>query len=282
MGSGTYGCKRGARMKILDLGDLRGRVVLFGGAYSNLQALRALVAWVRAEGIPAQNVICTGDVVGYCANPEETVALIRELGWPVIAGNVERQLAEGAEDCGCGFEDGTTCDILSRGWYPFAARHVSENSREWMRGLPDRIIFSHNGRRFAVLHGGADDISAFVWPTTEDSVFRREVALLTAQVGQVDAVIAGHCGLPFQREVDGNLWVNAGIIGMPPNDGRPATRFAVLGKGLEFRELDYPHNEAAKAMRNAGLTQGYELALSSGYWPSEDILPAELRRKKTA
>jgi len=31
------------------------------------------------------------------------------------------------------------------------------------------------------------------------------------------------------------------------------------------------------AMRRAGLVQGYDTALSTGYWPSEDVLPADLR-----
>jgi len=36
---------------------------------------------------------------------------------------------------------------------------------------------------------------------------------------------------------------------------------------------------AAEAMIAAGLTQGYETALLTGYWPSEDILPLELRKE---
>ena len=35
---------------------------------------------------------------------------------------------------------------------------------------------------------------------------------------------------------------------------------------------------AAAAMRAVGLTQGYERALASGWWPSEEVLPADLRR----
>ena len=34
-----------------------------------------------------------------------------------------------------------------------------------------------------------------------------------------------------------------------------------------------------RAMRSAGLTQGYDTALQTGNWPSEDVLPKELRRE---
>ncbi len=36
--------------------------------------------------------------------------------------------------------------------------------------------------------------------------------------------------------------------------------------------------EDALARRAVGLTQGYERALASGWWPSEEVLPADLRR----
>jgi len=54
-------------MKKIDLGELRGDIVIFGGVYSNLHALEALINYTTNCGIPPENVICTGDVVAYCA-----------------------------------------------------------------------------------------------------------------------------------------------------------------------------------------------------------------------
>jgi hypothetical protein len=42
--------------------------------------------------------------------------------------------------------------------------------------------------------------------------------------------------------------------------------------------LEYDVVGAVAAMRSAGLVQGYERTLETGWWPSEDILPQELRR----
>ncbi|WP_425070852.1 metallophosphoesterase family protein [Sagittula sp. S175] len=90
-------------------------VMVFGGPVSNLQAVQALRAEAAARGIPAERVVCTGDVVAYCGDPAATVAEVRDWGCHVLAGNCERQLAENAEDCGCGFDEGSTCDVLSVG-----------------------------------------------------------------------------------------------------------------------------------------------------------------------
>jgi len=261
-------------VKIEDLGELTGEVVLFGGVVSNLQALEALVAEVGDR-----TAICTGDVVAYCGDPAACVVRIRSLGWPVVAGNVEQQIGEGADDCGCGFGDGTACDLMSARWYAHAQAALDADARAWAAACPERILFTHGWRRWAVLHGGATAINRFLWPTSGDEAFREELATLRDQVGPVDGVIAGHSGFPFVRRVDGTTWVNAGTIGMPPNYGCPETHYTVLGsKGPVIHVLAYDVDGAVAAMEASGLTQGYHQTLKTGWWPSEDVLPPELRR----
>lgn len=261
-----------------DLGVINGPVLLFGGPYSNVQATRALLSEAEAYGIPGRQMICTGDLVAYCAAPHATVELIRQSGAAVVAGNCEKQLGEGAPDCGCGFDEDSTCDLLSMGWYPFALRHTDEAARAWMRACPDVISFRHQGARYAVIHGGMTDIARFIWPSSEAAVFDSEWRAIETEIGPVDHVIAGHCGLAFIRETARGRWINPGVIGMPPNDGRQQTRFGVLDGGeMRIHRLSYDADAAAAEMQRAGLTQGYDAGVLSGYWPSEDILPAPLR-----
>ena len=66
---------------------------------------------------------------------------------------------------------------------------------------------------------------------------------------------------------------------MPPHDARPETRYVVLENGeVTVPRLGYDHPAARGRMEEAELTQGYHETLSSGVWPSEDVLPRELRR----
>lgn len=277
MGCDRGSCKRGNRMKVLDLGELSGPVLLFGGPYSNLQAFQAIVRVASHLAIPAQNVICTGDVVAYCADAETTARAVRAQPFAVIAGNCEKQIAAGAPDCGCGFDEGSACSILSHGWYAHARNQVSENTRNWMKELPDIATFTHQGKRYGVLHGGATDISRFVWETSPLSDLREEIAALENLVGQVDGIVAGHSGLPFLRDVDGKQWINTGAIGMPPNDGAPQTRYVLFDDEPAIKRLEYDYQAASSEMVRAGLTQGYDTALLTGFWPSEDTLPASQR-----
>src|SRR5262245_5861525 len=103
-------------------------MLVFGGPYSNLRALLAMRMRASELNIPARCCICTGDVVAYCVEPEETITAIRDWGCHVVAGNCEERLAAGAADCGCGFQEGTECDRLAKGWYEFANSRVSAES----------------------------------------------------------------------------------------------------------------------------------------------------------
>lgn len=266
-------------MKILDLGVLDTPLLLFGGPYSNLQASEALLEFARHEGFAPSQVICTGDLVAYCAQPAETVALFRDFGCPVLAGNCEKQLAAHALDCGCGFEDGTACDLLSAGWYAHANRCIDEADRRWMADLPDLIRFEQAGKTYVVVHGGATAINRFLWRVSDEAEFQEEFDHLTKILGPFDGVIAGHSGIAFERQVAGKHWINAGAIGLPPHDGQQLTQFAMLSHaGCQFHELTYDVREAVAQMEAAGLTQGYHKTLQNGIWPSEDVLPEAMRR----
>ena len=249
-------------------------VLIFGGCYSNLQATRALLAEARSHGIPADRMICTGDVVAYGADPRETLALIRDAGIATVMGNCEESLAEDAGDCGCGFVPGSACDRLSAAWFTYATNHVDEADRRWMATLPRRLDLVLSGYRLAVVHGAPSRINRFVFASMPEADIAMELELAGA-----DGVIGGHCGVPFTRRIGARLWHNSGAIGMPANDGTPRGWFSLLTpreNGIEIRTLplDYDHHASARAMRVAGLPADYADTMQTGIWPSFDVLPA--------
>ena len=252
-------------------------VLVFGGPYGNLEATLAVLDDARRLGIPAERIVCTGDVVAYCSDPVATIDAVRDAGIHVVMGNCEASLASGSEDCGCGFEPGSSCDRLSAAWYAFADGLVDAGRRAWMAGLPRRIDIVLGGIRLAVVHGGLNDISAFNFASTPAAA---KLADLCA--AGVDGIVGGHCGLPFTQSIEGFLWHNPGVVGLPANDGTPRVWYSILtpsasGLRIAHRALEYGHAGAASKMRAAGLPDGYADALEQGVWPSCDVLPvAEL------
>jgi hypothetical protein len=255
-------------------------LLVFGGCYSNLEATRAMLGIAERLGFDPSHVICTGDVVAYCADPQATVDLVRSSGIHVIMGNCEESLATSADDCGCGFEAGSTCDRLSAQWYSFATAHLDDGARKWMKSLPQHLEIDMCGRHLVAIHGGGKQINRFIFQSTPISVKREEVEGL-----KCDGVIAGHCGLPFTQLFDDHLWHNTGALGMPANDGTCRTWYSILhplddGIMIEPLPLIYPAETASDKMRACGLTGGYDNALLSGVWPSADVLPALERQQQ--
>ncbi|OIQ23162.1 metallophosphoesterase family protein [Lacinutrix sp. MedPE-SW] len=260
--------------KINNIGTLKGKVLLFGGVYSNLQALEALKAIAEKEEIPAENCICTGDIVGYCAQPEETVQLFKLWKANSILGNVEIQLIENAEDCGCDFTEGSRCDGFSKLWYPYAQSLLSKSSINHLETFPDHIVFEYAGKKISVVHGDYFNVSEFIFKST--SWQKKEE---TFNATQSDVIVAGHCGLPFYHEENNKLWLNPGVIGMPANDGSPQVWYAILDDtngDLKFKHhnLDYNYKLTNKLMQNGLLPEEYARTIVTGIWDNTEILPA--------
>ncbi len=270
-------------MKIADLGTLSGPVVAYGGAHANLAALGALLRDLGRAGVPGQRVICTGNIGGIGAQTTACIAATRAYGHQIIAGNIERQLAVGAAESGFGFAPGSVSRRLAATWWRHTDAAVDATTRDWLEDLPDIAVFAHEGRRYAVVHGGASSTARYFWPSTPSEDFAREIEAIAATAGPVDGVIAGHCGLAFERDIGGVHWINAGMIGQPPNDGRRGGRYVRLdADGARILRLDYDPAPAFAAMVSAGLTQGWDLSLMTGFWPTEDMLPEEMRRTVAA
>ena len=264
----------------MDLGNLNDPILVFGGPYSNLAATLAIRKRAEALGIPPSRVICTGDLVAYCAEPNEVVDEIRHWGIPVVMGNCEESLANNSADCGCGFESNSTCALLSDSWYRYSNLHISDDNRLWMSSLPREIRFRFAGREIIVVHGAPSSINRFVFPSTPTAEKALEI-----ETSQVDIVIGGHCGIPFGQAVGEGFWLNGGVIGMPANDGTNSAWFMLLkssekGCIAEWHRMDYDWQQTQKSMRQAGLINGYAKTLETGLWPSMDVLPLSERRRQ--
>lgn len=171
-------------------------------------------------------------------------------------------------------------DLLSAQWYTYAGRALDEDAKAWMRGLPRRILLGLAGRRLAAIHGGVTQINRYVFPATGPADKLAEI-----DASGADGVIAGHSGLPFTEILTGRLWHNAGVIGLPANDGTPRVWFSTLAPGpeglvIEHHALAYDYGAAAAAMRARGLPPAYAESLETGLWPADDVMPEADRRNR--
>jgi hypothetical protein len=139
--------------------------------------------------------------------------------------------------------------------------------------LPHFLSFELGGKRFQVVHGGVDSINRFIFASLPDGLFQQQF-----EQADADVVIGGHAGIPFARRCGAQYWLNAGVIGMPANDGTADTWYMLLSVEYDavrvsWHRLQYAADVAQQMMREHGLDNDYARALQSGLWPSLDVLP---------
>ena len=102
------------------------KIAVLGDIHANLDALEVVLADARAQGV--NEYICTGDVVGYNACPNECCRLVRDLGCVVVQGN---------HDHYCAFEESLEdFHHLAAAVVAWTRRELTGDNAAWLRGLP--------------------------------------------------------------------------------------------------------------------------------------------------
>ena len=249
--------------------NIGNKAFVFGGAYGNLHATQAILKKATELGFASSQIIFTGDMVAYCAKPVETIELIKSSVDHIIMGNCEEAIAKGANDCGCGFEEGSECSILSNQWYEFCKERIDVTTANWMGNLPRELIVQIGSYKLLATHATPDSINQFIFPSDLISL---------KNIDKIDGYIVGHSGIPFIAEVNQKPWLNSGASGMPANDGTPRVWYATIENenhelSIQTHALDYDFKQAQSSMNAVSLNNGYMQCLETGIWPSDDVLP---------
>jgi len=265
---------------MLNLGILQtDRILVFGGPYGNLEATQELFNIADKEGIAADYIFCTGDIVAYCADPQQCTEIIKNKNIYTIQGNCENSLANDKEDCGCGFEEDSACDLLFKKWFSYCQKNLNKQNLNWFSTIPKHIKFKFGGKSFSILHGSATNISEFIFKSYNDKKFTPHFNIM-----KTDCIISGHCGLPFTKKIGDYHWHNAGVIGMPANDGTSRAWYSIISIindkiCFNHKAYDYDVQKSYNKMKQADMPVVYADALITGIWPSTDILPQKEKDK---
>ncbi|MEM6379203.1 MAG: metallophosphoesterase, partial [Bacteroidota bacterium] len=145
-------------------------------------------------------------------------------------------------------------------------------SIKWMQELPHHLTFKYAELQARVVHGTVEKVAGYVFESTPWTEKQRQL-----QQAGADLILGGHCGLPFNSSNQMQYWLNAGVIGMPANDGTPRVWYMTLAdeRGLHYQHhaFNYDHQTAAQLMRDHKLPTTYAKTLETGIWDNCEILP---------
>jgi predicted phosphodiesterase len=240
------------------------RVAVVSDIHANLPALEAVMAAIEAE--ETQELWCLGDLVGYGAQPDECVAIVRDSAAVCLAGNHDLVVA-GAIDMSVFAADAGA-----------AARWTVETIRP--ETLQYLLTLSPSGEREGVelYHASIRDP---VWEYVIDD----RTAINCLELQSAPLALIGHSHVPLvwgyadERFVGGMapgdtmlelgkgpFLLNPGSVGQP-RDGDSRAAFLVLDTGTgtaTWRRVGYDIERAQAAIAEAGLPQRLGSRLAEG------------------
>lgn len=201
------------------------RVALLSDIHANLVALEAVLA-----ALPEVEAIwVTGDTVGYGPDPADVLALLREKGAVMVAGNHDRAAATGE-------------GILRFNAYAAAAAKLhrawlSAEERDHLASLP----LTREVGGFTLVHGSLRD-PAWEYVTTQSQ------ADATLRAARTPHCCNGHTHVPRIFRLEGRMLVNPGSVGQP-RDHDPRAAYALLRTDTAGVTLERAAYDVAKTQR---------------------------------
>lgn len=238
------------------------RVAILSDLHGNSAATETVLAAIDAEAPDA--VYCLGDLVGYGALPNETIALIRNRRIPTIMGNYDDGVGYDRDDCGCAYRDP---DERERGQQSlFWTRSViTDENKAYLRSFPGELRVEIEGFRLRLVHGSPRRINEYLYEDRDPRSLER-----IANQSDCGLLIFGHTHIPWSKEIGGVCLVNAGSVGKP-KDGDPRACWALLKLSngslpdVGFHRVAYDIAAMATAIRGEnGLSDHFADDLENG------------------
>lgn len=239
------------------------KYAIVSDVHASVEALSAVLDDARASGAAA--IVCLGDIVGYHADPEACIALLRAHDAVAIAGNHDRVAAGLAEPHDFG-------EVARRAILWTRAR-LSPDSRAYLAALPlTRVVDG----RFLLFHGALHPVPNVDLHLSRASRVRRSIQALADGPWGVRLAFFGHTHRAAIHEARGvvvsktarfiaegetvisdgaRYLVNPGSVGQP-RDGDPRAAYAVFDARtgrIDFRRVPFDHAACFAKAAAAGL-----------------------------
>lgn len=238
------------------------KYAILGDIHSNLEALQAVLRDAGKQGVT--HYACTGDMVGYNADPKACLQIIRGLKGAVVQGNHDYYAA-----CNESMELFTPMAQKSIRW---TRRQLSPFDRKYLRQLP-LILDVEN---FTIVH------SSLSSPHRWNYIFKRKAAEANF-LNQFNPVcFFGHTHVPLAfvqgKSIDKGFYetlrvrpgfqylVNVGSVGQP-RDRNPKAAYVIYDlaeQTIHMRRVEYDIETTQKKIRAAHLPFRNALRLGQG------------------
>lgn len=235
------------------------KIVVLSDIHGNAFALEHIMPALQREA--ADHIVCLGDAVQGGAQPAETVALLRELGCPVVMGNADAWMLTGDETDEDTIPESRKIRLNNevRDW---SLAQLSAADKAFIASFQPTVTLPLDGdRTLLCFHGSPTSFDDILLPTTPAEDFGRLLAPYLPSV-----MCGGHTHMQQTRRLGADsFFFNPGSVGFAyshylPEGGFHAdawAEYAVLtintgSVGLEFRRAPYDVKTLLGIYRSSG------------------------------
>ena len=217
------------------------KIAVISDIHSNLDAFKVVLKEIRQLGI--NDIYCCGDIVGYGAEPNECVELVRKNEIISVKGN---------HDISCvNLQDKELFNQFGRVAIEWSSKKLTEENKQFLFNLPKHLKL----KKIYLVHGSPiNPIWEYVLPDASKSYLKR---LIKETKQDIDVLIMGHTHIPFIKEIKDKLIINPGAVGQP-RDNNPKASFCILDaktKKTEIKRVEYNIKKTAEKIKKAGLPE---------------------------
>lgn len=227
---------------------------VIGDVHSNYEALTAVVNELREEHV--DKILCTGDIVGYAAEPIRCIDLIGELDCTIVAGNHD-YAAVGKFPSGYFHADARTAIL-------WTAKQLTTTYIDFLGNLP---LVEELGN-ITLVHASLNHPEFF------DYITNKVDAQLTFDILKTQVCFYGHSHVPLAIFLDGEnihvdnggvfnlhnvekVLINVGSVGQP-RDWDIRASYALYDtdkKVVQIKRVKYNIHDAVNKIYMAGLPE---------------------------
>jgi predicted phosphodiesterase len=239
------------------------KYAILGDIHANLEALDAVLKDAKEQGVT--HYACTGDVVGYNADPKACLQEIRNLKCKIVQGNHDYYAA-----CNESMELFTPLAQKSIRW---TRKQLSILDRKYLRSLPMIVDIES----FTIVHSSLSN------PQRWNYIFKRKAADANFRNQFNPVCFFGHTHVPlaFVKGSSGiekgfyetlsvkpgfQYLINVGSVGQP-RDRNPKAAYVIYDldeQTITMRRIDYDIKTTQRKIRAAGLPFRNALRLANG------------------
>jgi predicted phosphodiesterase len=246
------------------------RYAVISDIHSNLEALETVLA--RIDTLNVDGIVCLGDIVGYNANPNECIEIIKTRGIRAVMGNHDSRAT--------GMEEPYDFNPVAANAVLWTRQRLTEENKRFLEGLPRTLNI---GEKSVAVHGWINDTDSYIITprdAAENFNLLKEVSgsetgglcffghtHVRAAYVEEQGRISQNLENPVKLEKSGNYLINPGSVGQP-RDQDPRASFLVLDEDkseIDFYRVEYDLESCVRKILEAGLPEMLAERLKVGW-----------------